>query len=355
MAYMRRLALILAVVLAGWWLWPGQTQDSTDRTRISAGVTRQQPVVLQLAYTDAEGCRERVLVDAERYSAFLRRAVETLESARVAAGESMAPRVESRTAPAFDAMAAAVPGFVDWYLRPSTGVQLLSAASGAWRPGRDVATEMKTAVLERYRAAVLQPAEHDARLRQAFLDLLRDAETERDVALRQVDRDFDGFVANERARGVQGQPVVELDWRAQARRLDLPGLPGFAGTPVRDELAARLAGPAIGVVVAGATGAATGAAMGGLAAPVGALVGTAVAVVADRIVAETRRGEVEQDVRATLDAMQRDWRGKMRVALTEAVDAWFDDAIQLLPRFDQRFDQNGRRALSAAVSVPSSR
>lgn len=348
---MRRLALLLALVLAGWWLWPSQTQDSTDRTRISAGVTRQQPVVLQLAYTDAEGRRERVLVDAERYSAFVQRAVETLESARVAGGETMQARAESQTAPVFDAMAAAVPGFVDWYLRPSTGVQLLSAASGAWRPGRDVATELRNAVLDQYRETVLRPAAHDPPLRQAFLDLLVEAQALRDVGLRQVDRDFEAFVAGERARGVQGKPVVELDWRAQARRLDLPGLPGFAGTPVRDEMAARLAGPAIGVAVAAATGAATGAALGGLAAPIAAIIGTAAAVVADRLVAETRRAEVEDDVLAALDAMQHDWQGKMGAALTEAVDAWFDDAIQLLPKFDQ----NGRRALSAAVSVPSSR
>jgi hypothetical protein len=348
---MRRLALCLALVLAGWWLWPGQTQDSADRTRISAGVTRQQPVVLQLAYTDNEGRRERVLVDAERYSVFVRRAVETLESARVAGGQAMTARAESRTLASFEAMAAAVPDFVDWYLRPSTGVQLLGAASGGWRPGRDVASELRNAVLERYRETVLRPAAHEPMLRQTFLDLLAEAQTARDAALRQVDRDFANFVAAERARGVQGQPVVELDWRAQARRLDLPGLPGFAGTPVRDELAARMMGPAIGVAVAAATGAATGATLGGLAAPIAAIVGTAVAVVADRVVAETRRVEVELDVLAALDAMRNDWQGRMGVALTEAMDAWFDDAIQLLPKFDQ----NGRRALSAAVSVPSSR
>jgi hypothetical protein len=347
----RRLVPLLLMAIAVWWLWPTASIDPVDRTRISAGVTRHAPVVLQLAYTAENGGRERVLVDAQRYTAFVRRAVAQLEADRVALGDSLAEHVAARTAPAFDSMAAGVGAFVDWYLGPSTGVKLLLAAGSAWRPGHSMDAAVRGVVTQNYRERVLRPERHDAALRDAFLELLRDTEQHRDTAMRAIDRDFLAFVTAERQRGVQGTPVVELDWSFQARRLDLPTPANVVAPPVRDEIAVRLVGPAIGLLVAASTGAATGASLGSFAAPVGALAGVGAAVVTDRIIAALRRGDIERDVLTALAATRDDWRAKMRDALSEAVDVWFDDAIQSLPSFDQ----NGRRALSAAVNVPSSR
>jgi len=357
---MRRILGILAVVAVGLWLWPAAIEDSADRTRISAGVARQVPAVLALRYIDDDGHGARVLVDAERYSAFLRQAVALLEENRVGLGAGMQRRVESRLAPNFAAMASAVPDFVDWYLGPSAGVQLLLRAGSAWsdavwRPGRDApamaADAVRATVAMQYRDRVLRPERHDAALREAFHALLNEMAGERDAALNRIDRDFRAFVAAERRRGVDGPPVVELDWSAQARRLVLPPMPVVAGGALREDMLMRLAGPAVGVLVAAAVGAQTGASLGGLAAPLGAVVGAGAGIAADRAVASLRRPSVERDVLAAIEATRADWSARMRDALAEAVDAWFDDAIQSLPKFDQ----NGRLALSAAVSVPSSR
>jgi hypothetical protein len=348
---MRRLVPLLMMLFAGWWFWPAPFDDPVDRTRISSGVTRMAPVVLQLAYTDVDGRTARVLVDAERYSAFVQRSVVVLEDHRVALGGALAERVAARTAPAFDTMATAVPGFVDWYLGPTTGVKLVLAAGSSWRPGVRADAAARAVVLQRYRTDVLQPERHDAGLRAAFVDLLAEVARERDAALAAIDRDFLAFVAAERRRGVAGKPVVELDWRSQARRLDLPVPAGPAATPMRDEMAARLAGPAVGVVIAAGVGAGAGATLGWYAAPIAAVIGAGAAVVADRAIANWRRTDIEREVFAALAATREDWSGRMSAALSEAVDVWFDDAIQSLPRFDQ----NGRRALSAAISVPSSK
>jgi len=354
---MRRPFRLLAVLALGLWLWPAAVEDFADRTRISSGVQRHVPVVLRLAYIDEHGRAARVLVDAERYSTFLRRSVAALEGARVALADDVAARVEARVAPSFAAMGAAVPSFVDWYLGPAAGVSLLAEAGWAWggaiwRPGRDAqvvaADALRNRVAVRYREAVLQPDRHDDALRLGFVALLAELASGRDVALRAIDRGFRDFVARERRRGVDGEPVVELDWTFQARRLVLPEMPGLHSAALREEMLARLAGPALGVVVAAAIGAESGAALG---AGVGALVGAGVGLAADRAVAHWRRPQVERDVLAALALTRADWSGRMAAALVEAVDAWFDDAIQSLPAFDQ----NGRRALSAALSVPSSR
>ena len=46
------------------------------------------------------------------------------------------------------------------------------------------------------------------------------------------------------------------------------------------------------------------------------------------------RDSFETEIQAALASTQQEWQGKLLPPLLGAVDAWMDDTIQLLPRFE---------------------
>ncbi|MGB5063280.1 MAG: hypothetical protein WBQ37_05900, partial [Candidatus Competibacter sp.] len=77
---------------------------------------------------------------------------------------------------------------------------------------------------------------------------------------------------------------------------------------------------------------------GPLGAAAGVVIGAGAGLAMDWLIQEgielLARDSFETEIQAALASTQQEWQGKLLPPLLGAVDAWMDDTIQLLPRFE---------------------
>lgn len=346
-----------------------------DRSSADSGVRREARPLAWLTYRAADGREVRALVDEERLGAFLAGQVYQLESARAELRRAVRADTEEAVTPLFEAMAARVAGFTDWYLAWGTGYELLrvalvSAAGHAVTPGvmdlRDaVAQDVERHVEDRYRDLVLKPEESDPLVRTAYQQALVDAHRRTLALAAQTDSEFLRFLGRESRvlenPSAQAAPHLTLDWAARTRKLVVPdlgqtgfeslrgltlaaagamagrtvgvaagqalaqGVSGRALAPSAARMGSQLAAPALSRLAGSVAGATVGAGAGPLGLALGGAAGLGVDYLVHAATASVRRDDVEAAAHGTLAAHRSAWQRLLGDSVAGTVDLWVDD------------------------------
>ena len=353
-----------------------------DQSVATTEVRPEVPPQLEFVYRERDGRRVRVLAHPEAYSAFVRRSVARLESARETLHARLDRELTKRLNSIFFDLHGRVGLFADWYFGYFTSYQMLAKAlSSTARHAisveaasleQMVSQDMGTYIYQHYRDIVLRPEIQDSKLKLAYRESFEALQTvylEELVALHQ---EFQLFVAGQTSHTVTTSAgSLELDWQHAFARMHLSqkkdssaalsalflggggaitggkvaaGIAGkavagkVAGSAATKTLTTKLAAPfvakAVGMGAMAGGGAATGALAGPLGIAAGAGIGLGVDVLWNEGVELAYRDQFLADVHDGLTATKAEWRATMRQPLAQAVDAWITDAQNLLPRYE---------------------
>jgi hypothetical protein len=368
--------LLMLTIIAG--LWFGrQWYDSllvrleqnktvhNDESVVKSGVRSQVREQVPLVYRQKDGQVIRVLADADAYSDFVTRYVEELEHARLQLQSKQKQRLSAALDNVFVPMQQRVKRFADWYFAYPTTYKLLWQATTsvtnhvlaieAVSLNDAVSHDLEMYLQEQYEKIVLRPEITNSRLETAYRDALAQAQRSYINSLAGLEADFQSFVRQQTSHldVAPEDSHMELDWRSQFHKLHLGEYEKSPEGAASGGLLA-LGGAAAGKSIGGAAGkavfsklsapfvtkavaAGTGGAAGLLGGPVGSLVGIAGGLGVDYLLNEgvelTQRENFIADVNDALDATQSEWEAAMQQAQAEAIDVWFNDSIQLVPRY----------------------
>lgn len=346
--------------------------EHPDGSTADAGAHHRVARRVELVYRDENGQLRRVLADAAHYSRFLREAVADVEGRRSDLSASAGSRLRARSRAVFAGMRGRVDAFSEWYHAYGTGYRLAAVAAESFTRhalspevmplGDAVTYDVQRYVERHYRERVLRPELTAPALRSAYLDTLEELHLGFLATLARFDDEVQSFAARHGAlvdtRQVVAGARLRLDWDSQVRKLAAAGAlepsPGavrgaalaatgayvgralgraggsLASAGAARALSARLATPLVARTGGAAAGAGAGAVGGPLGVAAGGAAGLGIDYLASRAVAASTRTEFEADVRASLDAQEREWERLMAASLEDAVDVWFEDLIQLL-------------------------
>lgn len=347
-----------------------------DRSVAESAVRSQVRPRVVLVYRDQDGRRVRALADQEAYSRFVQTSVGRLEAARMVMQGRLSERVDRVLASTFGDLHGRVGDFADWYFAWSTSYRLMARAAGAAATNllgpsvMDVSDavgyELSEHLQARYEAIVLRPELTDPRLQQDYLRTLEEMHGEYLDVMAELDWAFQAFVAAHTTHleePLEARKVgLTVDWDSQRHKLSIAGHDrggmesargvgltasgaligrtvgaasvGKASGVAARGLMARLAAPYAGRLATTAGGAGVGA-FGG---PAGAVIGGAAGLGIDYLVNEgvelVQRGEFEMALHEGLDVTRHQLQGVMERSLSQAVQVWFDDTLQLLVVYD---------------------
>ena len=381
------MALIIGVLWFGrqWYdsLLVRSEQNTTvheDTSVVRSGIHSEVKPQVALVYGERDGQVVRVLADAAAYSAFVNGAVAELEKDRLRVLDEQKQRLHGELDQVFAETRARVERFADWYFAYPTTYKLLwhastSAASHAVSVeavslSDAVSHDLEIYLLEHYQEIVLRPEITDSRLNTVYREALNTAQQSYVRAVARLEAGFQTFVRQQTTHLETGvadaRSEMQLDWRSQFHKLHvgdyektpeggasggLLALGGaLAGKTVGSAAGKALAGKAIassaskGVFaklsapfVSKAVAAGTGGAVGTLGGPLGSLLGVAGGLGVDYLLNEgvelAQRENFVADVTDALNATQAEWESEMQQALAQAIEVWFNDSIQLVPRY----------------------
>ncbi len=348
-----------------------------DRSVAETGIRPQVRPRITLVYRDRDGQRVRVLADQAAFSAFVRTSMVHLEGARREIQDGASGRISVALDPTFATMHARVGDFADWYYAWSTSYKLMgkvvsAAATNAFRPSamglsEAVGYELEGYLHEHYQEIVLRPEVTEPRLRQAYRSTLATLHADYLDVMAALDERFQAFVAEQTTHLNESQHGAEvrftMDWESHRHKLSVAGherggleAARGIGLAAAGAVAGKGAGAAAGKTLAGVvsrgittrmaapyagrlTTTAGGAAVGALGGPVGFAVGGAVGLGVDYLVNEgvelTGRDDLEMTLHQGVTVTRAELEGVMADSLTQAVQIWFDDSIQLLAAYPQ--------------------
>jgi len=347
-----------------------------DRSVAENAVRSQVRSRVALVYRDQDGRRVRVLADQEAFSRFVQTSVGRLEAARMVMQGGLSRRVDRVLAPTFGDLHGRVGEFAEWYFAWGTSYRLMARAAGAAAnnflgpSAMDVSDavgyELSQYLQARYQAIVLRPELTDPRLQQDYLRTLARLHGEYLHVMAELDWAFQAFVAAHTTHLEEPLDAREVgltvDWDSHRHKLSIAGYErggmesargvglaaagaligrtvvaapaGKAAGAATRGLMARLAAPYAGRLATTAGGAGVGA-FGG---PVGAVIGGAAGLGIDYLVNEgvelVQRDEFEMALHEGLDVTRQQLQGVMERSLSQAVQVWFDDTLQLLVVYD---------------------
>jgi len=367
-----------------------------DGSRAHIPVQSQAPRVVRVLYHDKHGVPKLARIDEEEFTAEAEKRATELELARgplLAGSSSTLHRL-------LDGVFAECQGeervkaFAGWYYGYATTyglmrVAMTAAAAAIPTPqsSREAASEaVAAAVLEKYAAIVLRPAQTEPALRHAFETASSSAQREvlqtvgllhaRSLPL--LERHTTHLDAAPSDAG--GGSSLHVDWRfargtaagidrAHERSTWMPSVALLGGgalvgkavatsagkvaaTAATKAMAGKLASPFVAKVgsAMAPTAAGVGAAAGG---PVGVVVGAGIGLAVDFALAKgielAGRAELEKDVSFALRTAQGEWRYAMEMELRRAVEAILDDAVNLTVA---SYEEGG--GVRASASAPRS-
>jgi len=388
------LAVILAVLFLPGILgsildrWDYARSVHQDRSSAEHGVRPQLERRALVVVRDADGNTVRALANADALTDFVRRELKRAEIVRRDTHTRVRAALEARAAPVFMSMRDRVPAFADWYYAwPTsyrlTGKAMYSAAANVMKPSvmrldDAVAHDLERYVEKRYRDIVMRPELSDPLLQWAFVHALETGQSGFQFALNGFDTRFQYFVSTQTTyldgTANLDEVSVVLDWDHQTKKLTISGvergalevarsvtlaaggalvgkrvgaavgakiaqgISGRATATAARGIAARLAGP----YVARGLGTAATTAVGASGGPMGAVIGGATGIGLDYAINEgieyAERDSLEAGVTEALGIQQRQWQQTMQSSLSEAVDVWFDDLVELLAAYESRSD-----------------
>ncbi len=388
------LAVILAVLFVPGILgsildrWDYARSVHQDRSSAEHGVRPQLVPRAVVVVRDADGNTVRALANADALTDFVRRELKRAEIVRRDTHTRVRAALEARAAPVFMSMRDRVPAFADWYYAwPTsyrlTGKAMYSAAANVMKPSvmrldDAVAHDLERYVEKRYRDIVMRPELSDPLLQWAFVHALETGQSGFQFALNGFDTRFQYFVSTQTTyldgTANLDEVSVVLDWDHQTKKLTISGvergalevarsvtlaaggalvgkrvgaavgakiaqsISGRATATAARGIAVRLAGP----YVARGLGTAAATAVGASGGPMGAVIGGATGIGLDYVINEgieyAERDSLEAGVTEALGVQQRQWQQIMQSSLSEAVDVWFDDLVELLAAYESRSD-----------------
>ncbi len=388
------LAVILAVLFVPGILgsildrWDYARSVHQDRSSAEHGVRPQLERRALVVVRDADGNTVRALANADALTDFVRRELKRAEIVRRDTHTRVRAALEARATPVFMSMHDRVPAFADWYYAwPTsyrlTGKAMYSAAANVMKPSvmrldDAVAHDLERYVEKRYRDIVMRPELSDPLLQWAFVHALETGQSGFQFALNGFDTRFQYFVSTQTTyldgTANLDEVSVVLDWDHQTKKLTISGvergalevarsvtlaaggalvgkrvgaavgakiaqsISGRATATAARGIAVRLAGP----YVARGLGTAAATAVGASGGPMGAVIGGATGIGLDYVINEgieyAERDSLEAGVTEALGIQQRQWQQTMQSSLSEAVDVWFDDLVELLAAYESRSD-----------------
>jgi hypothetical protein len=346
-----------------------------DNSHIKTSVQPQVRPQVELIYQNQNGEMVRVLADAERYSEFVQQSSNALEQVRKNLLQQSETELHNALTGNFDAVRERVNKFADWYFAYSTTYKILWKATTSVAEhavsfsGKDlsdsVAHEVEQYILKYYEDIVLRPELTNPKLKQAYQNTLTSVHHNYVNALSMLHANFLTFVSKETTHTQQPDAVdITLDWHSQFNKMNMAA---YEKTPEGKALGAVLiAGGASvggkimgGVAAKSAAGAASkgllsklaspfaskaiiiggSGAVGSIGGPVGAGIGAGVGLGLDYLINEgvevMQREEFIKDVNEAITATQTEWEIVMQQSLQQAIEVLINDAIQLLPSYEQ--------------------
>ena len=361
-------------------------------------VQPQAKRVVRVLYRHADGTPKLARIDEATFTAEAERAATELEQARGPLLANASHALHRRLDEALLECQGPdrVKAFASWYYAYTTTYELMrvavSAATAAIpteQSSREAATQaVAAAVLEKYEAIVLRPAQTEPVLKHAFgrasaaaqADVLQTLGLLNAKSLRLLERHSTHLDASGARGDGHGDASAQLvvDWRsargtaagidlAHARPSGMPSIALLGGGAVVGKAAASAAGKAAATAVTKAmagklaapfvaklgsamapAAASVGAAAGG---PVGVVIGAGVGLAVDYALSKgvelAGRGEFEKDVAFALRTAQGELRYAMESELRRAVGVLVDDAVQLTADAYQAREVSARAALEA--------
>lgn len=370
-----------------------------DGSQARIPIQPQAKRVVRVLFHDKQGRPQLARLDEAEFNAEAQRRATELEQAR----GSLLASSSSSLHRALDEVFLECQGpdrvkaFASWYYAYTTTYELMRVAASAGaaalpttQSSREAASEaVAAAVLEKYAAIVLRPAQTEPAMRQAFE---RASSAARSDVLQTIGRvDAKSLPLLERHTTHLDEPrtsafgaQLSVDWRfargtaagidsAHGRPSPMPSVALLGGgallgkaiaasagkaaaTTATKAMAGKLAAPFVAKVGAALAPAAAsaGAAAGG---PVGVVVGAGLGLAVDYTLAKglelAGRSELEKDIAFALRTAQGEWRYAMETEIRRAVGALLDDAVQLTAAEYQRGTPFAADARGTAVVTAS--
>ena len=367
-----------------------------DGSTAKIAIQPQADKVVRVLYVDKEGIPKLARLDEAAFTAEAEKRATELEQCRnplLAASSSILHRLLDE---AFAECQGPdrIKAFATWYYGYTTTYELMRVAMTAGaaalptsQSSREAASEaVAKAVLEKYSAIVLRPAQTEPALRRVFE---RAAASSRQDVLQTIGRlhaqslpllqkhtthltdgeasaklDVDWRFARGTAAGIdlahtrpnELMSVAMVTGGAVVGKVAASGAGKAAATAATKAMAGKLAAPFVAKVgsaiapAAASAGAAT-------AGPVGVVVGAGIGLAVDYALAKglelAGRGDFEKDVAFALRTAQGEWRYAMESELRRAVGLLVDDAVQLTAAAYQKGGAPKAVVAAAKESVPS--
>lgn len=372
--------------------YAGRAEGSQARIAIEPQAER----VVRVLYHDRSGVPKLARLDETAFSAEAERLATELEQARgplLAGSSSTLHRMLDETFAECQGHDR-VKAFADWYYAYATTYELMRVAVAAGaaaiptnQSSHEAAAEaVASAVLEKYSAIVLRPAQTEPKLRVTFDKASSAARSDVLQAIGRVHERslplLEKHTTHLDARSTDTSTRLQVDWRfargtavgidqAHGRPNAMPSVALLGGgaligkavassagkaaaTAATKAMAGKLAAPfvaKIGSAMAPAA-ASVGAAAGG---PVGVVVGAGIGLTIDYALAKglelAGRAELERDVAFALRTAQGEWRYAMETELRRAVNALCDDAVQTTAAAYQTVESVAPSPLGAAATA----
>lgn len=344
----------------------------TDQSKINDPVKPQIKPTVQLLTRFQDGQTYRVLIDAEQYSNFVQQQTQFLEQSRIHLQTEAQQNLKEQISLIFQDMQKRIPRFADWYFSYLTTYDLLikatvsvaqhSLSSEMQSLSNAVAYDLQKYFQQHYEKIILQPEINDPRFQQVYLQQLKLVHFKWLETLATVHNKFQSFVSQQTShlQNNSMQTTLELDWRNHLNKINIANYQKSSAEAWRGAFLAAgggVGGKAAGSLIAKgiaaeaalfsklaapfATKALTiggGGAIGALGGPIGAVVGIAGGIGVDYLLNEgialMQYDEFISDSELALHSTKTTWEELLQNSLNKTIQVWFDDSIQLLPKYE---------------------
>ncbi|MCK9175262.1 MAG: hypothetical protein M0O96_08305 [Desulforhopalus sp.] len=358
-----------------------------DKTKISSGVKSGVNNKIILVYKNEGGELKRVAADRSSLTEFAKKNLEIFEKKRIEIRTRVRDAVTKDNRESFKTISNRIDEYADWYFAYTTTYKILGFAISSatthtfetsTMPVLDVvALDVEKYLEEHFEKIVLKPEISDPILQQNYQKNLKYAHTQFLSVMANLNSEFQKYVSEKTGHldnFDENQIEMEIDWASQFHKVSMSGYEKGAGgavvgagLTVGGALAGKAIGGAVGKAAAGkvlasstgkslivklsapfvtkavsvagsaAAGGAAGTAVGG---PAGTVVGVGVGLLVDYAINEgvelVNRDTFEKDTHIAIESFEIELNNNESVSLEEAVDIWFNDAINLLKSFKEK-------------------
>lgn len=357
-----------------------------DQSISDTGISSQVKPQITIFYKNIDGKEVAVLADAEAYSEFVKQNISSLTEIKGRLLIQTRNQLQEGLNEIFNGVRERVDRFADWYFGYTTAYKILwkattSATGHAFSFGSTaslndvVSYDVEKYLHQHYEEIVLRPEITDSQLQNLYEQVLTNAHENYVNALTMLHTNFIAFIASQTTHVEApdlSRATLKLDWHSQFKKVNFSDYQKGAeeammggGLALGGAAAGKAVGGAVGKGIAGKTlgsaamsgvaskgllskmaapfvskavAASAGGAVGSVGGPLGALAGVVGGLSIDYAINEgvemNQRGTFIQDVNTALDTTQGEWEKVMGNSLDNAVRVWMEDAIQLLPDYE---------------------